>query len=476
MNFNSFEFGVFFVTVWLLYLILPHKPQNWLLLGASYLFYSFWDWRFLLLIIFSTSVDFFCARHIFQNRLESRRKLFLSISIGANLGTLVFFKYFNFFLDNFFHLFALFGISLHAPIWNVILPVGISFYTFQTMSYSIDVYRKQLQPAKNFLDYALFVSFFPQLVAGPIERAKNLLPQILNPRKLDADKLTEGFFLIYWGLFKKIFIADNLGSFLAYFAKDRTLFQDGGFVWASTLAFLFQLYCDFSAYSDIARGTARLLGFDLMLNFRSPFFASNIQETWNRWHISLTTWIRDYLYFPLAKTKFFGKYLDARIVVVVTFLIMGLWHGAAWNFVIWGGYNGLILVGYSIFARKSRKFRKPKSAPLAWLLRFASVFLTLNFAAFGLLFFRATSFAEMGQSLIALFTNFKLTPLTLELLARCLLYAAPMLLVDGMLFLNENLQRLFKTPVLARVAFLYVTFYLMVVFRAQGSTFIYFQF
>lgn len=476
MNFNSFEFGAFFIAVWLIYLVLPHRLQNWLLLGASYLFYSFWDWRFLLLILVSTSVDYFCGLNIHRNPLPSRRKLFLGISIGVNLTLLLFFKYFNFFLGNFLFLFNQFGVSLHAPAWKIILPVGISFYTFQTMSYSIDVYRKQLKPATNFFDYALFVSFFPQLVAGPIERAKNLLPQILNPRRLDPEKLTEGLFLIYWGLFKKIFIADNLGSFLAYFAKNPGVYQDGGFVWASTFTFLFQLYCDFSAYSDIARGTARLLGFELMVNFRSPFFASNIQETWNRWHISLTTWIRDYLYFPLAKTKLFGKYPDARLVVLITFLIMGLWHGAAWNFVIWGVYNGLILVGYSLFARKIRKYRTPKPAPVAAFLRISSVFLTLNFAAFGLLFFRATSFVEIALWLRALFTNFQLNSLTLELFTRSFLYAMPMFFIDGILFRDENLDRLLKAPVLARCVFLYLTFYLMVVFRAQGSTFIYFQF
>lgn len=476
MSFNSFEFAAFFLVVYVLYLLLPHKPQNRLLLAASYLFYSFWDWRFLFLILFSTVVDYFCGLGISRSKIVTRRKLLTGISIGVNLAILGFFKYFNFFLDSLLNLTEFAGLDLHVATLKIILPIGISFYTFQTMSYTIDIYRKQLQPTRDFLDYALYVSFFPQLVAGPIERARNLLPQISNPRKLEPEQLTEGFFLIYWGLFKKIFIADNLGSFLAYFAQDNTFFLNGGFVWASTWTFLFQLYCDFSAYSDIARGTAKLMGFEIMVNFRSPFFAANIQDAWNRWHISLTTWIRDYLYFPLAKKKIFGKYLDARIVVILTFLVMGLWHGAAWNFVIWGGYNGLILVGYSVFVRKTRRFRKPKPVAVARFLRFLSVFVTLNFAAFGLLFFRASSIGEMGQWLVALVTNFKLNALTIELLLRSFLYASPMLLVDALLFKFESIERLFKTPVVTRFAFLYFTFYLMVVFRAQGSTFIYFQF
>ncbi|GBC60623.1 MBOAT family protein [Desulfonema ishimotonii] len=480
MNFNSFEFGLFFLIVYALYLSLGHRWQNRLLLAASYIFYSFWDWRFLGLILFSTATDFLCALGIGINPdRQYMRKRFLWLSVGVNLSVLFFFKYFNFFIDNFVALFSLFGVSLHLPTWRIVLPVGISFYTFQTLSYTIDVYRRQVEPTRRFGDYALYVAFFPQLVAGPIERAKNLLPQILTPRHLNKGDLSEGLFLIYWGLFKKIFIADNIGGLLAF--SDHLPVQGeptGGVVLVSTYAFMFQLYCDFSAYSDIARGAARLLGFDIMVNFRAPLFAPNIQETWNRWHISLTSWIRDYLYFPIALTRIGKKHMDVRLVVILTFLIMGLWHGASWNYVLWGGYNGLILAAYAVIAPRLKRWRRgiPKNAFRNRVWYVLSVLLTFHVAIFGVLFFRATSLAQIGHWLHSLFTDFAITPQAVGLFIQMMGYALPLLILDVLIYRNEDIRRLFRYPVWLRYGFLYLTFYLMAVHHAITGNFIYFQF
>lgn len=396
-----------------------------------------------------------------------------------NLTMLGFFKYFNFFIANFYALLSQFGFQVDAPTLHILLPVGISFFTFQSMSYTIDVYRRQIEPTPDFLDYALFVSFFPQLVAGPIERAKNLLPQIQAPRKFREENLTEGFLLIYWGLFKKLFIADNLAAFISY--ADSTLALDGatgngGLILVSTYAFMFQLYCDFSGYSDIARGTARLMGFDIMLNFRAPFFSKNIQEIWNRWHISLTSWIRDYLFFPLAKVKIGKRYLNARVVVILTFLIMGLWHGASWNFILWGGYNGLILIIYTSFVLKTRRFRNRKPTRFSPFIRVLSVLATFHVAAFGLLFFRASSLHQIGIWTYHLVTDISITPDVADIFLRVLLYISPLLVIDFHLYHEDELNKLWQMPAFVKYGFLYVTFYLIIVFSAPAGNFIYFQF
>ena len=480
MNFNSFKFFAFFIVVYFLYLSLKQKQQNRLLLIASYFFYGCWDWRFLGLIFISTVTDFFCGLKIDQYQEKQKRRQYLILSILVNLSILGFFKYFNFFLENLTVLFSWFGITLDHPTWHVILPVGISFYTFQTMSYTIDVYRRKIKPTTDFFDYALYVSFFPQLVAGPIERARNLLPQILKPRILSPERLKEGVLLIYWGLFKKIFIADNIGTLLAYFGDPVSAngaVGDGGLVLASMYAYMFQLYCDFSAYSDIARGTAKMMGFDIMINFRSPFFAQNIQDTWNRWHISLTSWIRDYLYFPLATVKIGKKYLNPMMAVIITFLIMGLWHGAAWNYVLWGGYNGVILVLYAIFVRKTRRFRRPKPRFLQNIIRFLSILITFHVASFGIILFRANSLQQISHWIYHLFASFSMTAEATELMSRVFVYSLPLLIVDLFLYKNnDNILAFSKYPTLVKYGFLYLVGFLMVVYHAKASNFIYFQF
>jgi len=478
MNFNSFSFAFFFIVIYGLYLLLNHRWQNRMLLIASYVFYSFWDWRFLGLILISTLSDFVCAMKIDENTDRSIRKRFLMVSLCVNLSILFFFKYFNFFVENFVTLFSLFGMNIQSPAWKVILPVGISFYTFQTLSYTIDVYRKQVKPTRSFPDYALYVSFFPQLVAGPIERAKNLLPQILNRRSIRGEDVFEGLLLIYWGLFKKIFIAENMGTMLAFMdnpvSADR-MTGDGGIILVSMYVFMFQLYCDFSAYSDIARGTAKMMGFDIMINFRAPFFAPNIQETWNRWHISLTTWIRDYLYYPLALMKVGKKHIDVRLLVIITFLIMGLWHGAAWNFIFWGGYHGLLLAGYASIAPRLEKYH-PESETAAKVLHVLSVMLTFNAAAFGLIFFRANSAEQICMWIYHLFASFAVTPAAIEMFTQMMFYASPLLLVDMFLYKNDSISRFFRCPAVAKYGFIYLAFCLMVLFGKRSVIFIYFQF
>ena len=339
MFFNSLQFAVFFLIVYGLYLNLPHRLQNRMLLVASYVFYGAWDWRFLSLIAISTVIDFYCGQAMHKSTSDSRRKRFLLISLTANLGMLGFFKYFGFFSESLSLLFSEFGVNLDPITLNIVLPVGISFYTFQTLSYTIDIYRRDMKPCKDFLDFALFVSFFPQLVAGPIERARRLLPQLTKPRHIDLKLVSGGIYLIAWGLFKKIVIADNLGVYVdSTFANVE--FANGE-VLIAVLAFAFQIYCDFSGYSDIARGLARMLGIKLMLNFNLPYIARNPSDFWRRWHISLSTWLRDYLYLSLGGNRKGNRRTYVNLFTVM--LLGGLWHGAAWNFVLWGAYHGLLL-------------------------------------------------------------------------------------------------------------------------------------
>ena len=325
MFFNSIDFAIFLPIVFLLYWFVCNqnlKLQNFLIVIASYVFYGWWDWRFLGLIAFSTFVDYSIGIALLNEHRAQRRKILLSISIFVNLGFLGFFKYYNFFLDNFISVFTFFGENVNANSLDIILPVGISFYTFQTLSYTIDVYRKKIDPTKDWIAFTAFVSFFPQLVAGPIERATHLLPQFYKKKKFDRNKAVDGMRQVLWGLFKKIVIADNCAEYANLIFNNPDNYS-GSTLLVGALFFTFQIYGDFSGYSDIAIGISRLFGFDLMKNFAFPYFSRDIAEFWRRWHISLTTWFRDYLYIPLGGSR--GTiWMKIRNTFVI-FLVSGFW-------------------------------------------------------------------------------------------------------------------------------------------------------
>ena len=339
MLFNSIDFIVFLPIVFLIYWKILHKKikfQNALILVSSYIFYGWWDWRFLFLILFSTIVDFLIGQFIFKSESNKKRKILLITSLVVNLGLLGFFKYYNFFLDNFIQAFSFFGRSISSSSLQIILPVGISFYTFQTLSYTIDIYKKKIEPSYDFLSFAAFVSFFPQLVAGPIERASQLLPQFYKKRTFDYSKSVNGLRQILWGFFKKIVIADTCSTYSNLIFNNYEEYT-GLSLFIGAVFFAFQIYGDFSGYSDIAIGTSRLFGFNLMQNFNFPYFSRDIAEFWRRWHISLSTWFRDYLYIPLGGSK--GSNFNKIRNVFIIFLVSGFWHGANWTFVAWGAIN-----------------------------------------------------------------------------------------------------------------------------------------
>jgi D-alanyl-lipoteichoic acid acyltransferase DltB (MBOAT superfamily) len=341
MPFNSIDFAIFLPIVFILYWSVTNKNlklQNLLIVVASYVFYGWWDWRFLSLIVFSTIVDYTLALKLKIEENQLKKKVLLWTSIFVNLGLLGFFKYYNFFLDNFITAFSFFGREIKTNSLNIILPAGISFYTFQTLSYTIDVYKRKLEPTKDFIAFSAFVSFFPQLVAGPIERATNLLPQFYRKRNFDYSKAVDGMRQILWGLFTKIVIADNCAEF-ANQIFNNSADMNGSTLVLGALFFTFQIYADFSGYSNIAIGTSRLFGFNLMRNFACPYFSRDIAEFWRRWHISLSTWFRDYLYIPLGGSRG-GTLMKVRNSFIV-FVVSGFWHGANWTFIVWGALNAI---------------------------------------------------------------------------------------------------------------------------------------
>jgi len=375
MVFNSIGFFVFLAIVYTLYRVLGHRAQNRMLLVASYVFYGAWDWRFLSLIAASTVVDYTIGLRMRAASDPVTRKHLLWISLGANLGLLGIFKYFNFFVGSFVDLIGQLGLPFNWETLSIILPIGISFYTFQTLSYTIDVYREELEPTEDFLDFALFVAFFPQLVAGPIERARNLLPQIHEPRTLDPQQGLRGCYLILIGLFKKVVIADGLASTVnSVFGESWAV--TGPEIWLASSLFALQIFGDFSGYSDIARGTSKLLGFELMKNFKTPFFAASPSEYWTRWHVSLSSWVKDYVYFPmaLAYMRRGVTKLNEYKPHLYSMAIMGLWHGAAWNYVVWGLFNGGMLILWSAIKWPKRFKHYRKRVPKAfWIAVYLQV-------------------------------------------------------------------------------------------------------
>ncbi len=478
MLFNSLDFAVFLPIVFVLYWFLVNKhlrSQNLLIAVASFVFYGWWDWRFLSLILFSTVVDYTIGLRLSNEESPGKRRLLLWISIVINLGFLGFFKYYNFFLDNFIQAFSLFGQKIEAGTLNIILPVGISFYTFQTLSYTIDVYRKKLSPTKDFVAFAAFVSFFPQLVAGPIERATNLLPQFYTRRSFNYANAVNGLRQILWGLFKKVVIADNCAEY-ANMIFNNSAEHSGSTLLVGAVFFTFQIYGDFSGYSDIAIGTSRLFGFNLMQNFAFPYFSRDIAEFWRRWHISLSTWFRDYLYIPLGGSRG-GLWMKIRNTFII-FLVSGFWHGANWTFMVWGALNAIYFLPL-LLAKKNRQnleiIAQGKYFPN--LRDGASMLGTFILTVFAWIFFRAENLSHAFDYISEIVSPSLLT--VPEIMPKTILLLISVFLViewlgrDGQYAINR-LSLLKTRP--ARWSFYLTICFLIFLFQGKQQEFIYFQF
>ena len=473
MLFNTFEFLVFLPIVFIIYwqvcgkMVGGRSWQNLFIVAASYLFYGWWDWRFLILIAITSTASFISGLLI--ERLSEAGKTIVCINLILNLGILIVFKYFNFFISSFTSLVRTFGIELDDVTLHLILPVGISFYTFQALSYSIDVYRQKLRPTHDVLAFFAFISFFPQLVAGPIERATNLLPQFLQNRTFNYGQSVDGMHQILWGLFKKIVVADNCAVIVNQIFDDYASFSTIN-LWMGAVLFAFQIYGDFSGYSDIAIGCAKLFGVTLMRNFNYPYFSRNIPDFWRRWHISLTTWFRDYIYIPLGGSRC-KKHRIARNTFIV-FLTSGLWHGANWTFIAWGGYHALLFMPFIIFPQ-IRKSDKPSNR-VSWAI---SILLTFILVVIGWVIFRSVSITNAIDYIRLMFSDFTFSSHILG--GYCLIWIGLMILVE---WLNRNQQHPFEfTGVLLRYRglrwALYIsTFMLCILSNAEQSDFIYFQF
>ena len=405
MYFNSLDFAVFLPIVFILYWFVANKNlklQNALLISASYVFYGWWDWRFLSLIVFSSFVDYLIGLQLKKEDQPSKRKLLLWISILINLGFLGFFKYYNFFIDNFVDAFVFLGAKIQPNTLNIILPVGISFYTFQTLSYTIDVYKRKLEPTQDVLSFLAFVSFFPQLVAGPIERATNLLPQFYKNRQFHYSKAVDGCRQILWGLFKKVVIADNCAEYANYIFNNSSE-HSGSTLFVGALFFTFQIYGDFSGYSDIAIGTSRLFGFNLKQNFAFPYFSRDIAEFWRRWHMSLSTWFRDYLYIPLGGSKG-GAWMKVRNTFII-FLVSGFWHGANWTFIVWGFLNALYFLPLLLAKRNRNNLDVvAQDSVFPSIIELVKMSFTFGLTVIAWVFFRAENISHAWSYLKGMFS------------------------------------------------------------------------
>jgi len=482
MLFNSIDFAIFLPIVFVLYWLVTKKKlklQNLLIVAASYLFYGWWDWRFLSLIIFSTIVDYSVGRRLRIQDNRTKRKLLLWTSILVNLGFLGFFKYYNFFLDNFISTFSFFGADIKANSLNIILPVGISFYTFQTLSYTIDVYKRKIEPTKDFIAFAAFVSFFPQLVAGPIERAKNLLPQFYTKRVFDYGQAVDGMRQILWGLFKKIVIADNCAVY-ANLIFNNSEDYSGSTLVLGALFFTIQIYGDFSGYSDIAIGTARLFGFNIMRNFAFPYFSRDIAEFWRRWHISLSSWFRDYLYIPLGGSRG-GLWQKIRNTFII-FIVSGFWHGANWTFIVWGALNAVYFLPL-LLTNKNRNHQeivaRGKSVPT--LKELSLILLTFSLTVFAWIFFRAENLGHAISYISEIFSNSLFTIPQFSEMRRALLSVILVIWFVIIEWLGREQQFAiailglkWKRPI--RYAMYYAIIIMIFLFGGKEQQFIYFQF
>lgn len=482
MLFNSVSFAIFLPIVFILYWFLTkrnHKLQNILLLAASYYFYSCWDWRFLFLLIFSTLLDYFTGIKMAEARNKARKKFWFWLSISVNIGFLGIFKYYNFFASSFAEGLSDIGFQVNPWTLQVILPVGISFYTFHGLSYVIDIYKDRIKPERNFIDYSLFVSFFPLLVAGPIERATHLLPQIKNERIFVYTRAVDGLRQILWGLFKKMVIADNCAEY-ANLIFNNSADYSGSTLVLGALFFTFQIYGDFSGYSDIALGTARLFGIELLKNFSFPYFSRDIAEFWRRWHISLSTWFRDYLYIPLGGSRG-GTWMKVRNTFII-FIVSGFWHGANWTFIMWGFLNALFIMPSILFNTNRKNLDVvAEGRVLPSINEGLSMLLTFSLTVFAWIFFRADSVGHAFSYIAGIFSNslFSIPQFSGMRDAETLI----ILIVLFMIIEWLGRERAYaiaslgdKWPRFVRWSFYYILIITIFEFTGNEQTFIYFQF
>lgn len=470
MLFNQYLFWIFFAVVIVLYYSASFRWQNRILLVASYVFYGTWDWRFLFLLAGTSVMDYYIGLGISRSRIHFRKKALLLTSICANLLLLGFFKYYGFFAHELVALLSRAGIHASLPILHVILPVGISFYTFQELSYTIDVYRGQTPAVESLPDFALYVSFFPQLVAGPIERSDHLIPQLLRPRRLERGDFAAGLFQVLTGLFRKVVIADNMAALANAVFSRPTAQLTGPECLMGVYAFALQIYGDFSGYSSIAQGIARWMGFRLMDNFRMPYLATSPADFWHRWHISLSTWLRDYLYIPLGGNR--GGAFRTYRNLMLTMTIGGLWHGANWTFICWGIYHGMLLCFWRPFER-----RKDKNTPTHPAVHFLKVLVMFQLVCFGWLMFRAQNMGQVWSMLHLMLTDHHWTSGSVYSFSVIIFLAGPLMLFEIWLDGRRDLLALVKIHWLVRgLAYSYLIWMLQVFPAESAHEFIYFQF
>jgi len=492
MLFNSIEFLIFFAVVITAYFILKSKHRWILLLAASYYFYMSWNPAYIILIILSTVVDYFAGLKMGTTDDKSKRKKYLFASLFINLGMLFFFKYYNFFNKSFTYLTKEINILQYGgvlPTFDLLLPVGISFYTFQTLSYTIDVYRGEKEPEKHFGIFALYVSFFPQLVAGPIERSTRLLPQFKEEYKFDYIRVTDGLKLMLWGFFKKVVVADRLAIFVNGVYNDVNGVEGIPLILA-TVFFAFQIYCDFSGYSDIAIGAAQVMGFNLMDNFKRPYFSKSIPEFWRRWHISLSTWFKDYVYIPLGGNRVSEARYYANLFI--TFLISGLWHGAAWTFVIWGALHGF----YQIFSLVTKKYRVKVKESIGLvnyptINKYIQIVITFILVDFAWIFFRANSLTDAWYIIDNLFSGINNQVSSIGMLSNSLsgfgFSKYELVIAVGVILIMEAIHLIQRhgsirhmmrdKPIWVRWSLYYALIFMILILGIYGkSEFIYFQF
>jgi alginate O-acetyltransferase complex protein AlgI len=470
--FNSIQFVVFFAVVYAVYRLLGHRAQNLWLLAASYSFYAAWDWRFTGLLAASTLVSYGAGLALGRPVVRASRTRSLQVlwaGLGFLLAVLGFFKYAGFFADSAVRAFSAIGFDVGQPALAIILPLGISFYTFMAMAYVVDVYRGDLPPVTSLVDYALFVAYFPHLVAGPILRAPALMPQFAAPRTIRGSDLTAGAWLIAIGLFKKIVVADNLSPMVdAVFAPAFP--AAGGDVLIATYAFALQIYGDFAGYSDMARGISQLFGIELNVNFRFPYAVTNPREFWRHWHISLSTWLRDYLYKPLGGSRD-GTWATNRNLMI-TMVLGGLWHGAAWSFVLWGAYQGAWLV-----AHRGYEALRGARATTSRLASIAAWFVTLHLTCYGWLLFRARSFEQIRAMTWALVTDWRISPEVVPEVRTLIGFGLPLVLLHAYEWWRDDLLAVPKLSLVPRYVVYGAVFYLILLFGSfGGAQFIYFQF